>query len=45
VKGDPRRSLAERYRDHDGFVDAVARAAHALVRERLLLEEDADRYI
>jgi Alpha/beta hydrolase domain len=45
AKGDPRLSLTERYRNHDGFVDAVDRAADALVRERLLLREDADRYI
>jgi len=45
ANGDARRSLAERYRDHDGFVDAVAHAADALVRERLLLQEDAQRYI
>jgi alpha/beta hydrolase family protein len=45
AKGDPRRSLTERYRDHDGFVDAVAKAANGLVRERLLLKEDAERYI
>ena len=45
AKGDPRLSLTERYRNHDGFVDAVDRAADALVRERLLLSEDADRYI
>ena len=45
AKGDPRLSLTERYRNHDGFVDAVDRAADSLVRERLLLREDADRYI
>jgi hypothetical protein len=45
AKGDPRLSLTERYRNHDGFVDAVDRAADALVRERLLLKEDADRYV
>jgi hypothetical protein len=45
AKGDPRLSLTERYRNHDGFVDTVDRAADALVRERLLLSEDADRYI
>ena len=42
---DPRLSLEERYRDHAGFVRAVTEAARALVAERLLLQEDADRYI
>jgi len=45
ASGDPRLSLTERYRDHNGFVDAVDRAAATLVQERLLLREDADRYI
>jgi hypothetical protein len=39
--GDPRRSLEERYGSHDGFVNAVAKAARSLVDERFLLEEDA----
>jgi len=45
ANGDPRRSLEERYRTHEGFVDAVTAAANALVRERLLIDEDARRYI
>ena len=43
--GDPRLSLAERYTDHDGYVEAVRRATADLVRERFLLEEDAERFI
>lgn len=43
--GDPRRSLEERYRDRSGFFRAVEAAANALVAERFLLREDADRYI
>jgi len=43
--GDPRPSLEERYKNHDGFVDAVTKAAHELVRAHFLLEEDADNYI
>jgi hypothetical protein len=43
--GDPRPSLQERYTSHDGFVRAVQQAAKELVRSRLLLKEDADRYI
>ncbi len=44
-RGDPRPSLEERYRDHAGYVNAVAAAARKLVTERFLLQEDADRYI
>ena len=43
--GDPRPSLEERYKNHDGFVEAVTKAAHELVRERFLLKEDGDKYI
>jgi len=43
--GDPRQSLEERYHTHRGFVRAVERAARDLVRERFLLQEDADRLI
>ncbi len=45
ASGDPRRSLEERYHDHDGYVRAVERTARDMVRERLLLQEDADRMI
>lgn len=43
--GDPRKSLEERYQDHDGYVEAVEEAAKKMVEERLLLQEDADRFI
>jgi len=43
--GDPRRSLEERYADHQGYVSAVRAAAHRLRSERLLLPVDADRLI
>ena len=43
--GDPRLSLEERYGDHAGFVGAVEKAANELVKERFLLEEDADKYV
>jgi hypothetical protein len=43
--GDPRRSLEERYGTQEGYVCAVTRAAGALVRDRYLLREDADRQI
>jgi len=34
-----------RYRNHDGYVVAVAREAHKLQQRRLLLPEDVQRYI
>jgi hypothetical protein len=43
--GDPRPSLEERYGDHAGYVAQFERAARALVTERLLLQEDAERLI
>jgi hypothetical protein len=44
-KGDPRPSLQERYRSKAHYVRAIAAAAQRLVEQRLLLEEDADRYV
>lgn len=43
--GDPRPSIAERYTSRDDYVARVQAVAAALVRERLLLQEDADRYV
>jgi hypothetical protein len=43
--GDPRLSLEERYKDHQGYVNAVAAAARRLEERRLLLPEDARRYV
>jgi hypothetical protein len=45
AKGDPRKSLQERYKNHEGYVDTVEKAAAELVRERFLLQEDADHFI
>lgn len=45
ARGDPRPSLAERYRSRAHYVRAIAMAAQRLVEQRLLLEEDADRYV
>jgi hypothetical protein len=45
VRQDPRLSLAERYGSHAAYVQKVAEAAQALVAERLLLPEDATRYV
>jgi len=43
--GDVRPSLQERYRSRAQYVRAIALAAQRLVEQRLLLEEDADRYV
>ena len=43
--GDPRPSLEERYPTTQVYVEAVRKAADALVAERLLLPEDAARLI
>ena len=40
-----RKSLEERYKDHDGYVKAVAKAAKNLAKDRLLLADDVQRYI
>jgi Alpha/beta hydrolase domain len=42
--GDPRASVAERYPSHADYATKLQAAAEALVRERLLLEEDAAAY-
>jgi hypothetical protein len=42
---DPRPSLEERYKNHDGYVAAVRTAAEKLQRERLLLSADVQQYI
>jgi hypothetical protein len=43
--GDPRPSLEERYPTHQAYVDQVRAAAEALARDRLLLQEDVDRFV
>ena len=45
ANGDARLSLEERYRTHDGYVEAVRAAAAKAVSERFLLQEDADALI
>jgi hypothetical protein len=45
ANGDPRLSLEERYRTHEGYVDAVRAAAAKAVAERFLLQEDAEALI
>lgn len=43
--GDERLSLEERYGTHEGYVNAVKKAAELLVSKRLLLPEDAGKII
>jgi hypothetical protein len=43
--GDPRLSLAERYKDHATYVNLVTAAAQKLAHERLLLDQDVQNYI
>jgi hypothetical protein len=43
ASGDPRRSLEERYHDHQGFVARVRAVAQQRVKEGWLLPEDAQR--
>jgi hypothetical protein len=43
--GDPRPSFEERYGTHAAWAARVGEATEALVEERLLLREDADRFI
>lgn len=42
---DPRPSLEERYRNHDGYVGAVKAAASKAVSDGFLLQADADRLV
>ncbi|MBI4468236.1 MAG: hypothetical protein HY650_02830 [Acidobacteria bacterium] len=43
--GDPRLSIEERYPTHQAYVEAVTQAANLLKAQRLLIEEDVQRYI
>jgi hypothetical protein len=43
--GDPRLSLEERYKDHEGYVRAVTQAAKKLEKQRFLLPADVQKYI
>jgi hypothetical protein len=43
-RGDPRLSLEERYGGHAAYVRRYDEAVEQLVRDRLLLPEDAQRY-
>jgi hypothetical protein len=43
--GDPRPSVEERYKDNADYVSKLSLAARALIEERFLLAEDAERII
>lgn len=43
--GDPRLSIRERYGSRARYVRLIALASQRMVEQRLLLEEDADRYV
>lgn len=45
ANGDPRLSIEERYKTHDGYVKKVERVVRKLVKKRFLIEEDAKQYI
>ena len=45
ASGDPRLSLEERYKNHDGYVQAVTKAARKLEEQRFLLPADVQQYI
>jgi hypothetical protein len=45
ASGDPRRSVEERYGSQEGYNCVVRHAARQNVRDRFLLQEDADRLI
>ncbi len=45
ARKDPRPSLEERYGTHPAYVKKVAEAAQKLVAARLLLQEDAERFV
>jgi Alpha/beta hydrolase domain len=45
ARGDPRRSLAERYRNEADYAAKVRTAARQLAAERYLLEEDVERVV
>jgi hypothetical protein len=45
ASGDPRLSIEERYGSHEAYIELVRRAVDGLVREGLMLEEDAARYL
>ena len=45
ARGDPRPSIEERYPSHAAYIAAVSQVCEARVRDGLMLQEDADRFI
>ena len=45
MTGDPRKSLEERYKNHEEYVKKGTKAAQQLEKKPLLLPEDVQRYI
>jgi hypothetical protein len=45
ASGDPRPSIEERYPTHAAYLDRIQQVCARLVSERLLLQEDADRFL
>ncbi len=45
ASGDPRLSLEERYKNHDGYVQAATKAARKLEKQRFMLPADVQQYI
>jgi hypothetical protein len=45
AKGDPRLSIEERYETHEGYVREVEKVVRKLVKQRVLLLEDAEQYV
>jgi hypothetical protein len=45
ANGDPRPSLEERYGNHEAFMQRVKEIVHELQEARLLLPEDARRFL
>jgi hypothetical protein len=45
ASGDPRLSIEERYPAHEAYVEKIRNAAQQLVKDRYLLQGDADRLI
>ena len=43
--GDPRKSLEERYKNHQGYVKAVGKAAKNLEKDGFLLPEDVQKVV
>jgi hypothetical protein len=43
--GDPRKSLEERYKTHEKYVEKAEKAAQKLMKERFLLQEDVERIV